>query len=44
MNTLEVGAGTGAQTLRILERMSSGGAKKWARYDISPGVLRSGTN
>lgn len=39
MNILEVGAGTGGQTLSTLETMASGGVKKWARYDytdISP--------
>ncbi|KAF2962695.1 hypothetical protein GQX73_g10878 [Xylaria multiplex] len=39
MNILEVGAGTGGQTKRILETMSSDGINKWARYDytdISP--------
>ena len=35
MNILEVGAGTGGQILRILERMSSGGVKKWAQYDYT---------
>ncbi len=42
MNILEVGAGTGGQTLPFLETMSSGGIKKWARYDytdISPGFF-----
>ncbi|KAL8782131.1 MAG: hypothetical protein Q9213_005665 [Squamulea squamosa] len=36
---LEVGAGTGGQTARLLERMTSEGIKKWSRYDytdISP--------
>ncbi|KAK5996306.1 Highly reducing polyketide synthase azaB [Cladobotryum mycophilum] len=39
MKILEVGAGTGGQTLRLLEKMGSDGVKKWARYDytdISP--------
>ncbi|KAL2759081.1 hypothetical protein ACRALDRAFT_1040872 [Sodiomyces alcalophilus JCM 7366] len=39
MKILEVGAGTGGQTLRSLESMSSDGVLKWARYDytdISP--------
>lgn len=39
MKILEVGAGTGGQTIRLLEAMSSDGVKKWARYDytdISP--------
>ena len=42
MNILEIGAGTGGQTVRILEGMSSDGIKKWARYDytdISPGFF-----
>ena len=42
MNILEIGAGTGGQTVRVLEGMSSDGIKKWARYDytdISPGFL-----
>lgn len=39
MNILEVGAGTGGQTLRLLESMSQGDMKRWAQYDytdISP--------
>ncbi|PHH91885.1 hypothetical protein CDD83_9906 [Cordyceps sp. RAO-2017] len=39
MKIIEVGAGTGGQTLRLLEKMSSDGVQKWARYDytdISP--------
>ncbi|KAI7975636.1 hypothetical protein EIK77_003991 [Talaromyces pinophilus] len=39
MKILEVGAGTGGQTMRLLEAMSSDGVKKWAHYDytdISP--------
>ncbi|UNI19406.1 Type I Iterative PKS [Purpureocillium takamizusanense] len=39
MKILEVGAGTGGQTLRLLEKMSSGGVKQWRQYDytdISP--------
>lgn len=42
MNILEVGAGTGGQTMRVLERLSSDGVKKWSRYDytdISPGFF-----
>ena len=42
MKILEVGAGTGGQTMRLLEAMSSDGVKKWARYDytdISPGFF-----
>ena len=42
MNILEIGAGTGGQTVRVLEEMSSDGIKKWARYDytdISPGFF-----
>ena len=42
MNILEIGAGTGGQTVRVLETMSSDGVKKWARYDytdISPGFF-----
>ncbi|KAK4221098.1 S-adenosyl-L-methionine-dependent methyltransferase, partial [Podospora fimiseda] len=39
MKILEVGAGTGGQTLRLLEEMSSDGMMKWEQYDytdISP--------
>ncbi|KAJ5659894.1 polyketide synthase [Penicillium longicatenatum] len=39
MNILEVGAGTGGQTLRVLETISSHGIKRCGRYvytDISP--------
>ncbi|RYP82307.1 hypothetical protein DL769_001709 [Monosporascus sp. CRB-8-3] len=39
MNILEVGAGTGGQTMRLIETMSRGGVHKWAKYDytdISP--------
>ncbi|QLI71979.1 Lovastatin diketide synthase lovF [Metarhizium brunneum] len=39
---LEVGAGTGRQTLPLLETMSGDGVKKWERYDytdISPAFL-----
>ncbi|ESZ93011.1 lovastatin nonaketide synthase [Sclerotinia borealis F-4128] len=42
MKILEVGAGTGGQTLRLLDAMSSGGVKKWSTYDytdISPGFF-----
>ena len=42
MNILEVGAGASGQTVRIIEKMSSNGVKKWARYDytdISPGFF-----
>lgn len=42
MKILEVGAGTGGQTLRALETMASDGVKKWAQYDytdISPGFF-----
>ncbi|RYO81820.1 hypothetical protein DL764_009708 [Monosporascus ibericus] len=42
MRILEVGAGTGGQTLRLLETMSADGVKKWAQYDytdISPGFF-----
>lgn len=35
MNILEVGAGTGGQTLRALEAMATDGVKKWARYDYT---------
>lgn len=34
MKILEVGAGTGGQTLPLLETMSSDGVKKWEQYDI----------
>ncbi|KAI1211883.1 lovastatin nonaketide synthase [Annulohypoxylon truncatum] len=39
MKILEVGAGTGGQTLRLLEAMSTDDVRKWAQYDytdISP--------
>ncbi|KAI4263037.1 MAG: hypothetical protein L6R42_001796 [Xanthoria sp. 1 TBL-2021] len=39
MKILEVGAGTGGQTARLLKSMASEGIKKWSRYDytdISP--------
>ena len=39
LKIIEIGAGTGGQTTRILERLSSDGIKKWAQYDytdISP--------
>ncbi|PSN72076.1 putative polyketide synthase [Corynespora cassiicola Philippines] len=42
MNILEVGAGTGGQTLRLLECMSTTGVKRWRKYDytdISPGFF-----
>jgi len=42
MNILEVGAGTGGQTLRTLEALASDGINKWSRYDytdISPGFF-----
>ncbi|KJK74891.1 hypothetical protein H634G_09935 [Metarhizium anisopliae BRIP 53293] len=42
MKILEVGAGTGRQTLPLLETMSGDGVKKWERYDytdISPAFL-----
>lgn len=42
MNILEVGAGTGGQTMCLLESMSSNGVNKWAKYDytdISPGFF-----
>jgi acyl transferase domain-containing protein/NADPH:quinone reductase-like Zn-dependent oxidoreductase/ubiquinone/menaquinone biosynthesis C-methylase UbiE len=42
MNILEIGAGTGGQTLRSLEALASGGVMKCARYDytdISPGFF-----
>ncbi|PZD41177.1 Polyketide synthase modules protein [Pyrenophora tritici-repentis] len=44
MKILEVGAGTGGQTLRLLERMSAGGVKRWERYDytdVSPGFFEA---
>ncbi len=47
MNILEVGAGTGGQTMRLLDAMSSDGVKKWARYDytdISPGFFSQARN
>ncbi|KUI65004.1 Lovastatin diketide synthase LovF [Cytospora mali] len=43
MNILEIGAGTGGQTMRLLETMShDGGICKWSNYDytdISPGFF-----
>lgn len=42
MNILEVGAGTGGQTMRILKTMSSDGVCKWSKYDytdLSPGFF-----
>ncbi|PWY90616.1 putative polyketide synthase [Aspergillus sclerotioniger CBS 115572] len=42
MNILEVGAGTGGQTLRTLETLGSNGVTKCTRYDhtdISPGFF-----
>ena len=42
MTILEVGAGTGGQTLRLLQHMSRDGVKRWKRYDytdISPGFF-----
>ncbi|KAI8951015.1 hypothetical protein F4801DRAFT_601649 [Xylaria longipes] len=42
MRILEIGAGTGGQTIRLLETLSSGGVKKWAQYDyidVSPKFL-----
>ncbi|TVY30663.1 Lovastatin diketide synthase [Lachnellula hyalina] len=44
MTILEVGAGTGGQTQRILETLASDGVNKWSRYDytdISPGFFES---
>ncbi|RYP89414.1 hypothetical protein DL769_000065 [Monosporascus sp. CRB-8-3] len=42
MNIIEIGAGTGGQTLNLLKAMSRDGVKKWARYDFtdsSPGFF-----
>lgn len=42
MKILEVGAGTGGQTLPMLQQLSSDGVRKWARFDytdISPDFL-----
>lgn len=42
LNILEIGAGTGGQTARLLEKLSFDGVKKWACYDytdISPGFF-----
>lgn len=42
MNILEIGAGTGGQTVPLLRQLSSDGIRKWARYDytdISPEFL-----
>ncbi|KAK9442056.1 lovastatin nonaketide synthase [Metarhizium brunneum] len=47
MKILEVGAGTGRQTLPLLETMSGDGVKKWERYDytdISPAFLSQATS
>ncbi|KAI0553284.1 lovastatin nonaketide synthase [Xylaria curta] len=35
MNILEIGAGTGGQTKRLLETMTQNGIVKWARYDFT---------
>lgn len=35
MNIIEVGAGTGGQTLPLLTKMSEGGSNRWARYDVT---------
>ncbi len=35
MNILEVGAGTGGQTMRLIETLSRAGVNKWARYDYT---------
>ncbi|KAI1819535.1 lovastatin nonaketide synthase [Xylaria intraflava] len=35
MSILEVGAGTGGQTKRLLETMSHDGVSKWSRYDYT---------
>ena len=35
MNILEVGAGTGGQTMPSLQSLSSGGIRKWARFDYT---------
>ncbi|RYP05180.1 hypothetical protein DL765_009915 [Monosporascus sp. GIB2] len=42
MNIIEIGAGTGGQTMNLLKAMSRDGVKKWARYDFtdsSPGFF-----
>ncbi|KAK5626260.1 hypothetical protein RRF57_001975 [Xylaria bambusicola] len=42
MRILEVGAGTGGQTMRVLDSMHQKGVKKWEHYDytdISPGFF-----
>lgn len=42
MTILEVGAGTGGQTLRLLQNLTRDGIKRWQRYDytdISPGFF-----
>lgn len=47
MKILEVGAGTGGQTMRILEKMGANGVKRWAQYDytdISPGFFAQAKN
>lgn len=39
LQIIEIGAGTGGQTLRLLEKMSSDGINRWIKYDytdISP--------
>ncbi|KAI0016501.1 lovastatin nonaketide synthase [Xylariomycetidae sp. FL0641] len=35
LRILEVGAGTGGQTLRLLETLGRGGVHRWARYDYT---------
>lgn len=47
MRILEVGTGTGGQTMSLLDAMSSDGVKKWARYDytdISPSFFGQAQN
>ncbi|ROW10959.1 hypothetical protein VMCG_00852 [Cytospora schulzeri] len=42
MDILEVGAGTGGQTMRLLDTMSRDGVCKWSKYDytdVSPGFF-----
>ncbi|KAI0186121.1 lovastatin nonaketide synthase, partial [Xylaria flabelliformis] len=42
MKILEVGAGTGGQTTRVLDAMNHNGVRKWEQYDytdISPGFF-----
>ncbi|KAI0438674.1 lovastatin nonaketide synthase [Xylaria telfairii] len=44
ITVLEVGAGTGGQTKRLLETMSNDGVSKWSRYDytdISPSFFEA---